>query len=152
MSRDEARLHSPFPSALIRKVTRARRERTWNKQRERQREASGEIVKKTIERARQGPPAHVLAKMTPRQRHLDKVSRSSISEVGYIGWAKKQLGWKLKNPNPWEAEDGKPEDEERLMAMEEKIRQENERRAAAAAKLDLEVATTQNPSVNPSTR
>jgi len=117
-----------YSPELLEQIKQARREKVANKTRELQREARGEILNRTIFRARTGPPAHVLAGMTSLQKHLDKVSRSNVSEVGYVGWAKRRLGWKLRKPDAWKVEIGKPENKEVLDAMAEEIRQENERR------------------------
>ncbi|THH28267.1 hypothetical protein EUX98_g5923 [Antrodiella citrinella] len=122
----------PYPPEMLAQIKQARREKIANKTREYQREARGEILRRTIRRANKGPPAHVLAKMTPLQKHLDKVSRSSVSEVGYVGWAKRKLGWKLRNPDAWKVEIGKEENQEYLARMAGEIRQENERRRREA--------------------
>lgn len=66
--------------------------------------------------------------MSPLRRHYDWVSRRSVSEVGYVGWVKRKLGWKLRDPNAWKVEIGKDEDQPRLNALENEIRKENERR------------------------
>ena len=65
-----------------------------------------------------------------------------MSEVGYVGMAKKRLGWKLRNPDAWKIENGKEENREYLDAMAVEIRQENERRLKEA-----DVATVQREMV-----
>ena len=62
------------------------------------------MTKWTEKRARKGPPAHVLAEMTPEQRHDDRVARSSVSETGYVGMVKRKLGWKMKGEK-WKKEE-----------------------------------------------
>ncbi len=133
-TQDEARRRTPFPPELLAQIKAARRERVENKTREYQREARGEVIRRTILRRKQGPPAHVLAKMTPQERHLDRVSRSSVSEVGYVGMVKRKLGWKLRNPEAWKAEHGQEEDWPTLDAIEEEIRRKNRKRQADANK------------------
>lgn len=129
--REFSRLQSPAPPEMLEQVKEARRERIRNKTRERLREERGEVLPVTLKRANSTPPAHVWCKMTPLQRYYDRVSRSTVSQVGYVGWVKKQLGWKLKDPNPWKAEDGKDEDQPRLDEQEKRIREENLRRRGA---------------------
>ena len=125
-----ARTRTPFPSALAAQIAAARAERGRNKRHEFLRELRGEVLPRTLRRARSAPPPHVLAKMGPRRRHLDAVARSNVSEVGYVGWAKRQLGYKLRDPDAWKVEIGKDEDQPRLDALEEDIRKENKRRRA----------------------
>ena len=119
---------------MLRQIKAARQEKVRNKTNEYNRESRGEVTNRTIYRRQQGPPAHILAKMTPEERHLDRVSRSSVSEVGYVGMVKRKLGWKLRNPEAWKAEDGKEEDWPLLDAMEEEIRQKNREKRASAEK------------------
>ena len=78
----------------------ARREKIRNKTRERERERRGEVFKAVRERQAKGPPAHVLARMSPERRRLDKVVRS-LSEVGYVAMVKKKLGFRLKDDETW---------------------------------------------------
>jgi methyl coenzyme M reductase gamma subunit len=111
----------------LKAVANARREKFTNKRRERNREKRGEILRRTIKRRNQGPPAHVLQNMTQEQREMDRISRS-VSEVGYVAMVKRRLGWKLKNPEAWKVEIGSPENQQDLDQMTEAIRQENLRR------------------------
>ena len=90
----------------------------------------------TLRRARRRPPAHVLATMTERQKRLDAVARSSVSEVGYVGQVKRMLGWKLRRPEAWKVELGKPENQPMLDADHAKIRAENLKRRQRSAKDD----------------
>lgn len=70
----------------------------------------------------------MLHRMTVKQIRMDKVARSSVSESGYVGYVKQKLGWKLKNEDPWKAEDGDAEDQERLEKMGKEVMDENQRR------------------------
>ncbi|KAI0338978.1 hypothetical protein BDW22DRAFT_663212 [Trametopsis cervina] len=131
---DNARLHSPFPPELLARIADALRRRAANKLRERHREERGEVLKRTIIRARKGMPAHVLSRASPERIKLDKIARSNVSEVGYVGHVKKVLGWKLKRDNPW-VEDGPEEMREKLQAMEREVNEENRKRRAEWARL-----------------
>ncbi|KAJ7212747.1 hypothetical protein B0H12DRAFT_1213443 [Mycena haematopus] len=92
----------------------ARREKVANKTRERMRERRGEILRCTIERARKGPPAHVLARMTPAERRADRIIRG-VGEVGYVGMVKRRMGGKLRDGGKGLArENGKDLEGERL--------------------------------------
>lgn len=79
---------------------------------------------------RQGPPAHVLAQMTPEERRADKIVRGP-GEAGYTAAVKVNMGRKLKNKELWRMEDGK-EEWERLEGMEEEVREENRRRRSVS--------------------
>ena len=63
---------------------------------EKKTERRGEVLKSTLRRQRKGPPAHILAKMSPERREMDKFSRN-LSEVGYVALVKRRLGFKLKD-------------------------------------------------------
>lgn len=127
-ARDSQRILTPFSPELLERIAAARRERAANKIREREREARGEELTSTIRRARKGPPAYMLHRMTVKQIRMDKVARSSVSESGYVGYVKQKLGWKLKNEDPWKAEDGDADDQERLEKMGKEVMDENQRR------------------------
>jgi hypothetical protein len=86
----------PVSPALQEMLRAARREKVVNKTRERARERRGEILRRTVERARKGPPAHVLVRMTPAERHADRVVRG-VGEVGYVGMVKRRMGVKLRD-------------------------------------------------------
>ena len=131
--RDTARLQTPFSPELLATIRAARRERVANKTRELARERKGEVIARTFQRRRGGPPASVLATMTPEQIRLDRAARS-VSEVGLAGLAKKRLGFKLKNEDGWRAEDGKEKNREWLDRMAKNIEEENARRRASAEK------------------
>lgn len=125
----------PSPE-LVAAVKQARREKVANKTRERERERRGEILPCTLKRARKGPPAHVLTRMSDLERRMDKVARRSVSEVGYVGATKRRLGWKLKDGGEGlRKEAGVREGEkERLDREMMKLRTENERRRKKAAR------------------
>jgi hypothetical protein len=108
---DAQRQRTPYPNELLATIKNARREKIVNKTRERERERRGEVLPCTIRRRRKGPPAHVLRTMTPEQQRMDKIARS-VSEVGYVGLVKKQLGFKLRNPEAWKVEIGTEEQQE----------------------------------------
>lgn len=129
--RDTARLQTPFSSELLATIRAARRERVANKTRELARERKGEVIARTLQRRRGGPPAPVLSTMTPEQIRLDKAARS-VSEVGFAGLAKKKLGFRLKNKDGWRAEDGKEKNREWLDRMARSIEKENVRRRERA--------------------
>ncbi|KAF9475999.1 hypothetical protein BDN70DRAFT_996024 [Pholiota conissans] len=117
-----------FSPELMETVIEARREKIRNKTREKERERRGELTKGAILRERKGPPAHILTKMTPKQREMDKISRS-LSEVGYVAVVKKRLGFKLKNPEVVvELELGKEDNRPILDEAVSLIRAENRRR------------------------
>jgi len=145
----KVRASTPVPSALIEQVKAARREKVLNKTRERTRERQGFIFPITLRRQRKGPPAHVLAAMTPEQIRQDRVVRGSISEVGYIGQVKRRSGWKIREGlrlgsegveerernrregKVWSVEEGawiSPEDEKRLKGIVNELDAENARR------------------------
>lgn len=131
--RDDARARMPYPPQMLAAIKAARREKVENKTRELERERRGAVLKRTLLRRRKGPPAHVLATMSAQERHMDKVSRS-VSEVGYVGQVKRALGFRLRNPEAWKAEIGRPEEKERLDRMMHEISAENRRRRQRAAR------------------
>ncbi|KAF8961023.1 hypothetical protein BDZ97DRAFT_1830936 [Flammula alnicola] len=92
------RAETPFSPELFERIIEARREKIRNKTQEKDRERHGELTKSAIKRQRKGPPAHILAKMTAKEREMDKISRS-LSEVGYVALVKRRLGFKLKDPD-----------------------------------------------------
>ncbi|KAJ6499419.1 hypothetical protein C8R45DRAFT_982327 [Mycena sanguinolenta] len=112
--RDVARSQLPVSPALMETLRAARREKVANKTRERLRERRGEILPCTIKRARKGPPAHVLARMMPAERHADRIVRR-VGEVGYVGMIKRRMGVKLRDGGKGLArENGKDLEGERL--------------------------------------
>ncbi|EDR13137.1 uncharacterized protein LACBIDRAFT_322596 [Laccaria bicolor S238N-H82] len=124
---EQERSQRPFPQEMLDQIVRARTERIANKTRERQRERRGEVLKRTIERKNQGPPAHVLAKMTRAERRLDWISRG-VSEVGYVGQVKRKLGFKLREPDALKREEGRESERGRMDEVSKEISEENERR------------------------
>jgi hypothetical protein len=125
--RERERANTPFSPELVESIFEARREKIRNKTREKERERRGELTLSAIRRQRKGPPAHILAKMTPERRKMDKVARS-LSEVGYVALVKKRLGRKLKDPQAG-LELGEKENWPLLDRGRDIIRRENRRRA-----------------------
>jgi hypothetical protein len=121
-----ARAAQKFSPELMETIIEARREKIRNKTREKERERRGELTKSAIKRQRKGPPAHILAKMTPKEREMDKISRS-LSEVGYVAVVKERLGFKLKNPET-ALELGQKDNQPLLDQATTLIRAENRRR------------------------
>ncbi|CCM04132.1 uncharacterized protein FIBRA_06293 [Fibroporia radiculosa] len=146
--RDDARLSTPYSPEMLRIIKQARREKIANKTRELERERRGVMTPRKLRRQRQGPPSHVLANLTDRQKHMDKVARS-VSEIGYVAQVKKALGFKLRNAEAWDVEDGPPGDRPRLDRMLQEIDAENLRRRAKweenAAKQICEVRFYETP-------
>ncbi|KAJ3551122.1 hypothetical protein NM688_g4914 [Phlebia brevispora] len=85
-----------------------------------------------------GRRPHILVKMTAEEKRMDTIARSSVSEVGYIGYVKKKLGWKLRNPNAWKVEEGVPEHRKELRRAQRRIDRVNRRRRLATD-TDLEL-------------
>lgn len=138
--RDARRIQMPYTPEIIDQVLEARWFKSQNKRWERLREERGEVLPKTIRRARKRPPPHILARMTKRHKRLDAIARSSVSEVGYVGYAKAKLGWKLRNPNPWHVESGDPKNIPALLELEAQIVRENERRREKHSKEEVSTA------------
>ncbi len=133
MALERDRMAQTFSPELMERIFEARREKVKNKTRERERERRGEETKSSLRRKRKGPPAHILAKMTPEQRKMDEISRS-LSESGYVGLVKKRLGFKLKDPElPLEL--GRKKNRPLLDEATSLIRAENRRKAMEAQKL-----------------
>lgn len=103
--RDEARLHAPYTDELIRIVEDARREKHRNLTNEKIRERRGEMTRKWLQRRRSRPPSLLRYRMSEREKMKWWVSKS-VSEVGYIGMLKRELGMRLKNPDAWKREHG----------------------------------------------
>jgi hypothetical protein len=70
-----------------------------NKPWELEHERQDEVLGHTIQCRNKGPPAYVLTRLSDdsEERHLDKVARSSISEVGYVRLVKLWLGFRLRD-------------------------------------------------------
>ncbi|KAH0831113.1 hypothetical protein J3R83DRAFT_13679 [Lanmaoa asiatica] len=127
---DYDRLYSDYPPSLLLQGVRARRQKNWYKTRQYARERAGEVFPSTLARMRQGPPAHVLAKMTHEERKADKIVRGP-GEVGYTAVVKMSMGRTLNDKELWRLEDGNGE-RERLEKMEEEVREENRRRRSVS--------------------
>ncbi|KAF9002935.1 hypothetical protein BDQ17DRAFT_510015 [Cyathus striatus] len=123
--REDQRVNTPLSPELLAQIKQARRNKIENKTREREREQRGEILKNTLKRMRKGPPAHVLALMSPEKKRMDRIARS-VSEVGYVAQVKKKLGHKLRDPEAWKKEESLEKKEE-LDKLAEFIREENRR-------------------------
>ncbi|CAL1712700.1 unnamed protein product [Somion occarium] len=136
---DDKRRKLPYPPTMLEQIKQARREKNVNKLREYTRERRGEVLKRTIRRARRGPPAHVLCLMSEEEKRLDRISRST-SEVGYVAQAKMKLGWKMKDPERWKLEGGKEENLEWVRRLETKVREANERKRRKAEAEEAEKA------------
>lgn len=124
------RLYSDYPPSLLLRGVRARRGKIRNKTRQYARERAGEVFPSTLARMRQGPPAHVLARMTPEERRADAIVRGP-SEVGYAAAVKMKMGRKLKDGEMWKMEDGREDEWERFGRLENEVRVENVRRRSA---------------------
>lgn len=125
--RDIKRFQEPYSPEMLDAARRARQRKVANKTREKEREARGLYSQSTIKRMQQGPPAHVLAKMTPEQRKLYRIALGP-SEGGYAAAVKLKLGVKLRKPNLWKLEGGRAENLAMLELKENEIMAENERR------------------------
>lgn len=125
---------TPYPPEMLESIQQARREKIVNKTRELTRERRGEILRRTKLRQNKGPPPHVLAKMTPEQRKMDKIVRN-VSEVGYVAQVKRKLGFKLRDPNAWKKENGSLENKETLDRITRDIMNENMRRQKQYSKI-----------------
>jgi hypothetical protein len=131
--RDKERANRPFPPELFEEIIDARRTKIRNKTREKERERRGEILKSTLRRQRKGPPAHILANMSPERRRMDKVARS-LSEVGYVALVKRRLGMRLKDPDAG-LELGEEKNRPLLTRAANMLNEENRRRAEEEQKL-----------------
>ena len=131
--RDQERANRPFPPELLEEIIEARRTKIRNKTREKERERRGEILKSTLRRQRKGPPAHILAKMSPKRRRMDKVARS-LSEVGYVALVKRRLGMRLKDPDAG-LELGEQKNRPLLAYAARMLNKENKKRAEEERKL-----------------
>ncbi|KAI0754714.1 hypothetical protein C8Q80DRAFT_1093371 [Daedaleopsis nitida] len=130
--RERARLQQPYPPEMLEAIKEARREKVRNQTRERMRWRRGEVTNRLLKRMRQGPPAHVLALMTDKQRRMDRIARGA-GEAGYVAQVKRRLGHKMRDPDAWKTEFGQPENRGVLERMEADIDAENQRRRARSA-------------------
>ncbi|KAJ7662124.1 hypothetical protein DFH06DRAFT_1043028 [Mycena polygramma] len=119
LNRDIVRSQTPPSPALLETLRAARREKIANKTRERLRERRGEVLPRTLARARKGPPAHLLPHMTRAERHADRIVRG-VAEVGYVGMVKRRMGVKLRDGGKGLArENGMDLEGERLQRLRE---------------------------------
>ncbi|KAG6380117.1 hypothetical protein JVT61DRAFT_8204 [Boletus reticuloceps] len=126
-AKDYDRLYSDYSPKLLLSGVRARHQKTQYRARRHVRERAGEVFPSTLARIRQGPPAHVLAKMTPEERRSDKIVRSP-SEAGYTASVKMKMRRKLKDGETWRMEDGREEEWVKFERLEEEVREVNMRR------------------------
>ncbi|KAF9045790.1 hypothetical protein BDZ89DRAFT_137027 [Hymenopellis radicata] len=141
---------STFSQPLFNQIIQARRDKIANKTKERNRERAGEILKGTAKRSATGPPAHVLAKFSPRQKQFAKDIRMGVSQVGCHGMVKSRKGMNLeprerqsrktdRGEETWSVLDGRwvnATDEKRLDRRWVEIAEENHRRQQAANKAE----------------
>ncbi|KAL1668176.1 hypothetical protein GGF50DRAFT_46980 [Schizophyllum commune] len=130
LRRDDARAATPVSPSLMAQVKRARAAKHANQARAHRRERSGEVLNRTLARRASRPPPPIWDKMSEERRHMDRVSRS-VSEVGYVAKVKRQLGFKMKEPEKWKVEEGRAGEKRRLDAEYLEILRENQRRRAA---------------------
>jgi hypothetical protein len=93
---------------MLQAVRAAKREKIRNKTREKDRARRGVWNTRTLKRMRQGPPAHIMVKLSAKNALRDKIIRSP-SEVGYVAKMKRSMGMKLKHAPRWDPEAGSPE-------------------------------------------
>ncbi|KAF8637870.1 hypothetical protein AX17_002496 [Amanita inopinata Kibby_2008] len=136
-TRAQLRARQPVPEWLKQSVKKARTECIANKTRELERERRGEVLPRTLRRRAAGPPAHILCKMTPERRALDKAIRS-VSEVGYVAMAKKRLGVGMRESDAWCVEVGSTRGKEgrKLKRVVSGVRAESRRRRRAVGLKD----------------
>ncbi|KAF7301222.1 hypothetical protein MIND_00687000 [Mycena indigotica] len=116
--RDIRRSETPVSPELEATLLAARREKIANKTRERARERAGEVLPITLERQRGRPPGHIFSRMTPKQKHRDRVLRG-VGEVGYVGMMKQRMNFKLRDGGKGLARENSVDLEgERLEAMQ----------------------------------
>ena len=64
---------TPLTEEMLEVLKEARREKIRNKTREKERERRGEVLRSTLRRRRQTPPAHVLERMSEAERRKDRI-------------------------------------------------------------------------------
>ncbi|KAH9889921.1 hypothetical protein C8Q73DRAFT_736399 [Cubamyces lactineus] len=133
-NRERARSAVPYPPEMLEQIRAARREKIANKTRERERERRGEVTNHLLKQMRKRPPAHRLSQMSPKARRMDIIARGA-SEVGYVAKVKRALGHKLRDPDAWRVELGRPENKETLDRLAEEIEEENLRRRSALQRM-----------------
>ncbi|KAF8334247.1 uncharacterized protein EI90DRAFT_2970660 [Cantharellus anzutake] len=118
---DTERASSKFSPELLERIKDARRNLINNKTRERERERRGEVLMATLRRMRQGPPPHVLTRMSEKDKREDKILRE-VGAGGYSKWVQSGV---------WgEGDLGKERNHEKLDRLEHQIREHNLRKRA----------------------
>jgi hypothetical protein len=95
-----------YTPEVLARIKQARQEQIANETREVERERRGEVLRRTIRPRNKGLPAHVLTCMSREDKNLDRVAKSSVSEVGYVGMVKRRLGLRLRGPERWKVDGG----------------------------------------------
>ena len=122
--RENERLHIPVPLKMLQQLKAARKERKENLYRAAVRERRGEMTAWARDRRKLGYPAPVMNRWSPEKRRRMLIVRRSVSQVGYVGMLKRQMGWKIR---PLE-DQYSPEEYARLKKSELAIRRENIKR------------------------
>lgn len=126
--RENERARLPFPEEVLEAARQARKRKLAYRTERKMRERAGEVLPSTLERRRKAPPAHVLARMSEREKREDAAMRS-LSEVGYVGMLKARYGRRMRDEARWKAmEEGEEERRQALDKAEDEIRVENLRR------------------------
>jgi hypothetical protein len=81
-----------FTPEILTTIKQAWQGKIANKPWELEHEPWDRILRHTIRCRNKGPLACVLIRSSKEERHLDKVARSSVSEVGYVRLVKVRLG------------------------------------------------------------
>ena len=113
---DTERASSKFSEELLERIKAARRNLISNKTHERKREREGEMVMATFRRIKQGPPAHVLTRMSEKEKRKDRIMRE-VGAGGYSKWVKTGV-WDI-------ADEGREENREMLDSLERELREYN---------------------------
>jgi hypothetical protein len=121
---DYQRLYSRPTLEMVEAVKEAKREKIRNKTKEYERARRGQWNSRILKRMRQGPPAHIMSKMSARNALRDKIIRSP-SEVGHVAKMKRSMGMKLKHAPPWDPEAGDPDLQIELNRLDNYLRKIN---------------------------
>lgn len=124
---ETARASQAFPPSLLKALKDARVEKYYNKKRESEREARGEVLNITLKRRKSGFPVAVREEWDRKKYREMHVMKRSKAVVGYVGMLKRKYGWKV----PPEEDTYEGRDEERLRRREETVRIINLMREAA---------------------
>lgn len=133
---DYERRDTPFSPAMLKMIHRARQEKVKNMTRQKERERRGEVLPHTILRRNQGPPPHVLVRMTKQQKVEDKIVRS-ISDVGYVAKLKRKKGHRLVDDKTWRKEEGLEAQRDWLVRSSQRLKTENARRRKQTEEIQL---------------